>query len=172
MLGNGDKLRVESCSCPAGGGVGRGGGWMYSHGVDMQQEKQMSCAAVRRQGAHSECLIRWMQGNIFTVWNDEEKSRRNLVGPTQFQSSLSSTPRTPFVPELRFPRRKRAAGPLWRMSEICVLLCRRVSGLAANRLFPQAAGLRDSLHCWRHHRLLHGGHRYQGSPVDAARQDR
>lgn len=76
------------------------------------------------------------------------------------------------IPELRFPHRKRAAGPLWRMSEICVLLCRRVSGLAANRLFPQAAGLRDSLHCWRHHRLLHGGHRHQGSPVDAARQDR
>lgn len=43
-------MKVESCWCPAGGGVGRGGGWLHSHGVDMQQEEQMSCAAVRRLG--------------------------------------------------------------------------------------------------------------------------
>lgn len=48
----------------------------------------------------------------------------------------------------------------------------RVSSLAANRLLPQTARFWDSLHCWRHHRLLHGGHRHQRSPVDAARQDR
>lgn len=94
-----------------------------------------------------------------------------VVGTSSIPIRQSSLPPPPFPPcsWTAFPS---ASPPLWRMSEICVLLCRRVSGLAANRLFPQAARLRDSLHCWRHHRLLHGGHRHQGSPVDAARQDR
>lgn len=52
-----------------------------------------------------------------------------------------------------------------------VFFVHRVSRLAANRLLPQTARFWDSLHCWRHHRLLHGGHRHQRSPVDAARQD-
>lgn len=52
-----------------------------------------------------------------------------------------------------------------------VFFVHRVRSLAANRLLPQTACFWDSLHCWRHHRLLHGGHRHQRSPVDAARQD-
>lgn len=94
------------------------GGWMYSHGVDMQQEKQMSCAAVRRQGAHSECLIRWMPGNIFIVWNDEEKSRRNLVGPTQFLNCVSlieSGPPAHYEECLRFVFFCAAGSAVWQL---------------------------------------------------------
>lgn len=54
----------------------------------------------------------------------------------------------------------------------CLCLDHRVGRLAADRLLPQAAHLRDSLHRRRHHRLLHGGHWHQGRAVDAARQDR
>lgn len=85
-------MKVESCWCPAGGGVGRGGGWMHSHGVDMQQEEQMSCAAVRRQRAHPECLIRWMmQGEYFHCvkrrgekWSEPRSPRfLNCVSPSR-----------------------------------------------------------------------------------------
>lgn len=68
---------------------------MHSHGVDMQQEEQRSCAAVRRLG-------------MFNQMDDAgEYFHRVKRRGEKWSEGTSLTP----VPELRFPRRKRAAGP-------------------------------------------------------------
>lgn len=58
---------------------------------------------------------------MFSLWKEttRKKSRQDPVDPTHSELPFC----LPLVPELCFSRRKRATGPLWKMSKICVLLC-------------------------------------------------
>lgn len=113
MLGNGDKLKCNH-ACFQWGEVFEGGR-RYSHGVH-ETHGLCGCQTARYS---LRMFDQRNAGKYFHFVNGEEKICQNLVDPTHSELLFF----LPFVPELRFSRRKRAASQLWRMSKICVFLC-------------------------------------------------